>query len=143
MKHAKLRSIAHNLADSFASGMGFPIGYYVTDVFGEAQKAPGRFITADFLKGDLVAGSASLSLARAVRLYSDALVSISAKHGVSVQDFRMLIARFSTSGSQPTVLITIEDSQGRRSTDEYVGIPLRHIKTVDGAGRIRTLRKPK
>ncbi len=56
VKHDELRSIAHNIADSFADGLGFPIGYYPTDVFGEAGKSPDGFVTVDFLRGAIVAG---------------------------------------------------------------------------------------
>ena len=69
MKQGKLRSIAHNVADSFASGVGIPIGVYVTDVFGEAEKSPDHFITVDFLRGKVAAGSGSAGLEGAVRLY--------------------------------------------------------------------------
>jgi len=39
------------VADSFASGIGIPIGVYATDVFGEAEESPDGFITVDFLNG--------------------------------------------------------------------------------------------
>ncbi len=38
MKHDDFRSIAHNIADSFASGIGLPIGHYVTHIIREAAK---------------------------------------------------------------------------------------------------------
>ena len=38
VKHGQLRGVAHDVADSFVSGIGLPIGFYVTDVFGEAGK---------------------------------------------------------------------------------------------------------
>jgi len=100
-------------------------------------------MTVDFIRGTIVAGSASTSLAKAVSLYRDVLAHMSARHGVSVGSFRRLTARYSTLGLQPTVVVRIEDSRGRCSADEYVDVPLRHIKTVDIAGRVRTLRKPK
>jgi hypothetical protein len=143
VKHDELRSIAHNIADSFADGLGFPIGYYPTDVFGEAGKSPDGFVTVDFLRGAIVAGDASASLTKAVGLYRGVLADLSAKHGGSVANFRTLTARYSTAGLQKMVVVTIEDSNGRRSADEYAGVPLRHPKTVDTAGRVRTLRKPK
>jgi len=143
VKHDKLRSIAHNVADSFASGLGFPIGYYATDVFGEAERSPAGLITVDFLEGTLVAGRASEPLCKAVHLYRRVLADISAKHGASVSQFRTLTARYSAKSRGRQVIVTIEDEEGRRSIDEYVGDPLRHIKTVDNAGRIRTLRKPR
>lgn len=143
MKHDNLRSIAHNVADSFASGIGLPLGYYATDVFGEATRSPEGFITVDFLKGTVVTGRASTPLEKAVGLYRGVLADVSAKHGASLSDFRALMAHYSGDRHDRRVVVTIEDSEGRRSIDEYVGDPLRHFKTVDSAGRVRTSRKPR
>jgi hypothetical protein len=49
MKHAELRSIVHNVADSLASGIGLMIGVYNSDTFGEAARSPSGLITVDFL----------------------------------------------------------------------------------------------
>jgi hypothetical protein len=123
--------------------MGFPIGVYATDVFGEARRSPEGFITVDFLEGTLPAGCASAPLGKAVSLYRDVVADVSAKHGASVSQFRTLTAFYSADSRDRRVVVTIEDSEGRRSVDEYVGDPLRPIKTVDSAGRVRTLRKPR
>jgi len=143
MKHDELRSIAHNVADSFASGIGLPIGFYVTDVFVEAERSPERLVTIDFLRGTLVAGRTSPLLAKAVGRYCDVLSDLAAKQGASVSQFRMLTASYSADSHGRRAVVTVEDSEGRRSVDEYVGIPLRHMKTVDSAGRVRTSRKPR
>ena len=50
MRHDKLCAIGHNLADSLASGLCFVIGYWGTDVFGEAAAGDG-VIEVDFLNG--------------------------------------------------------------------------------------------
>ena len=139
MKHDELRSIGHNLADSLASGVGFLIGMYATDVFGEARKNPAGFLIVDFLNGT-IQGRASASLAKAVSLYRDTLPLLCEKHGASVSYFRELAARYSVDAIGPRVLVTVEDQNGRRSTDEYVGAPLRHVKITDSLGRIRTQR---
>src|SRR5215467_3308287 len=94
MKHNDLRSIAHNIADSFASGMGFLIGVYAIDVFGEAARSPERFIEVDFLTGKILGGKPSESLAGAVKLYCAALPRFCEKHRVSVSAFRELMARY-------------------------------------------------
>jgi hypothetical protein len=143
VKHDILRSIAHNVADSFASGIGLPLGYYATDVFGEATRSPEGFITVDFLEGTVVTGRASTPLKKAVGLYRVVLADVSARHGASLSDFRTLIAHYSADKHGRRVVVTIEDSEARRSIDEYAGHPLRHIKTVDNAGRVRTSRKPR
>lgn len=140
VKHDQLRGVAHDVADSFASGIGLPIGFYVTDVFSEAGKTSQGFITLDFLSGTVVSGRASASLTKAIGLYCQAFTDMSAKHGVAVSKFRVLHATYYADGR---VIIAIEDNKGRRSTDEYVGVPLRHRKTTDGLGRVRTLRNPK
>jgi hypothetical protein len=73
MKFDELRSIAHNIADSLASGIGLLIGYYELDIFGEASRSPEGFIVVDFLTGTCRAGAPSESLARAIALNKNAL----------------------------------------------------------------------
>src|SRR5581483_7171580 len=119
-----------------------PLGVYSTDVFGEAATSPGGFITVDFLKGTVESGRNSASLTKAVGLYRVVLEKVCSKHGCSVSYFRGLTARYSSNRGR-RVLVAIEDNEGRRSVDEYVGTPLRHRKTIDGVGRVRTLRKPR
>jgi hypothetical protein len=140
MKHDELRSIGHNIADSLASGVGLLVGICATDVFGEARKSPEGFITVDFMKGITTGGPASASLVKAVGLYRDALPDLCERHGASVSSFRELTARYSVDTAGGRVLVTVEDKNGRRSTDEYIGSPLRYVKTVDNLGRIRTKR---
>jgi hypothetical protein len=76
MKHAILKSIAHNIADSLASGIGLMIGVYQMDVFGEAAESPEGFIEVDFLKGVTSGAAPSLSLARAVHRYAEVLPNL-------------------------------------------------------------------
>ena len=68
MKHDQLRSIAHNIADSLASGIGLLIGVYEMDIFGEASTSKQGFITVDFLNGTTAGGTASDSLMKAIQL---------------------------------------------------------------------------
>ncbi len=142
MKHATLRSIGHNLADSLACGLSFIVGICETDIFGDAKRSRNGFVAVDFLNGTTIGERPSAKLAKCLRLYRESLPAFCEKHGVSVSAFKELSARFSTDGTPHSqrVLVTVEDSNGRRSTDEYVGLPLRHIKTVDSLGRVRTNR---
>lgn len=141
MKHDKLKSIAHNIADSLASGIGLLIGVYEMDIFGEAAKNKQGYITVDFLKGTTSGGRPSRALAKAIKLYSKALPDLCARHGFSVSCFHSLAARYYTDGLDRHVLITIEDKNGRQSNDEYIGSPLKRVRTLDSLGRIRTKRK--
>lgn len=141
MKYDELKSIAHNIADSLASGIGLLIGVYEMDIFGEAAKSKQGYITVDFLKGTTSGGRPSRALAKAIKLYSKALPDLCEKHGSSVSFFNSLTARYSISNLDKHVLIAIEDKNGRQSNDEYVGTPLKRIRALDSLGRIRTKRK--
>jgi hypothetical protein len=137
MKHDELRSVAHNLADSLASGIGLLIGVYEMDVFGEAGRSPGGSILVDLLRGTVVEGKPSASLRRAIALYGDALPSLCASHGGSVEDFRELKVRYWYSRTERRFDVTVEDSAARRSTTEYAGVPGKRVKILDAQGRLR------
>ncbi|HEX8223249.1 MAG TPA: hypothetical protein VF605_05485 [Allosphingosinicella sp.] len=137
MKHAQLRSVAHNVADSFGCGMGFMIGVYEMDVFGEAAGCAGGAITVDFLAGAVVEGEASSSLRGAAARYRAALAGLCAKHGGSTDDFRELKVRYWSIPTGRRFAVTVEDSSGRRSTTEYGGLPAQRLKATDGLGRLR------
>lgn len=142
MKFGELRSIGHNIADSLASGIiGLLVGYDKLDIFGEASRSPDRFIIADFLAGRCSAGTPSPSLARAIALYKDALASLCSRHGTSVSAFRELTTRYSVDSHGRRFVVTVEDRQGHRAADEYVGIPGKRVRVLDHLGRVR--RKPR
>jgi hypothetical protein len=100
------------------------------DVFGEASNSPEGYITVDFLTGSTEGGQPSQYLANAIGLYRDALEVLCEKHGIQSSDFSVLTARFGVDavhGGHFTV--TVEDRNGRRSVDRYVGMPGRRIRT--------------
>lgn len=138
MKFDELRSVAHNLADSLASGIGLLIGHYPMDVFGEASRSAEGFITVDFLSGTSTGGRPSASLARSIALYRDGLARLCDKHGASPSVFLELTARYSVDiRAQRHIVVIVEDERGRRSVDEYVGIPATRIRVLDHLGRVR------
>src|SRR6476620_10108650 len=92
MKFGEIKSIGHNVPDSFASGCGFLIGYYEIDVFGESN-TPEGYIVVDFLAATTEGGQPSRSLARAVTLYSCALKALCDRHKVELSTFKTLRAR--------------------------------------------------
>jgi hypothetical protein len=139
MKHDQLRSIAHNITDSLASGIGLAIGYCVTHVFDEAAASPSGYIEIDFLSGTTKGGLVSASLAIAIDRYRDWLPILCEKHGASIADFKQLTARYSVKQRGGRVFVTIEDQAGRRSVDEYDG-SVQRIRAVDSLGRVRARR---
>jgi hypothetical protein len=141
MKFDELRSIGHNIADSLASGIGLLIGIYEMDIFDEARRSPERCIVVDFLSGKVTSGRASPPLARAIALYGEALADLCKKHRTSRAVFRELTARYSSDVYGRRFVVTIENHQGRRAIDEYVGTPGRRIRILDHLGRVRRKRE--
>jgi hypothetical protein len=137
MKHAELRAIVHNVADSLGSGMGLMIGCYEMDVYGEAQRSPTGAITVDLLEGTVIEGDPSASLAKAVSLYRDALANQCLKAGASIDDFVVAIARFWPGLLGGCFSVTVAGKDGRRSTTDYAGTPGQRLKIRDGLGRLR------
>jgi len=140
VKHKVLTAVAHNIADSLASGIGLMIGVYEMDIFGEASRTQEGFIEVDFLTGATQGGKPSRSLAKAIALYSDALPAFCEKQGVSLSDFHRVKARYSGCWPDHSVVIEVQDANGKVSTDKYVGAPLRRPRVLDSLGRIRRLK---
>lgn len=131
MKHGSLKSLGHNVADSLASGVGLMIGVYEMNVFAEAASTPGGYIEVDFLNAALHGGEVSPGLIRAIGLYRDALPAMCAKHGLNLRDIKALKARFGTDPVYgPHFRVTVEGRDGKRSTDQYVGLPGKRLRRV-------------
>jgi hypothetical protein len=137
MKHAELRSIVHNVADSLASGCCLLIRVYAMDVFGEASRSRGGSLTVDFLRGSVIEGEASTSLAEAVSLYRTALAKLCSNAGGSVTELRNANVRYWSDHFGHRFSVTIEDRTGHSSTTEYAGIPGQRVKIRDALGRLR------
>jgi hypothetical protein len=137
MKHAELRAIVHNVADSLASGIGLLIGVYEMDVFGEAARSEEGALTVDLLTARVTEGSASESLRTAVLLYRDPLSKRCDQAGGSVADLREASVRFWSDALSSRFAVTTEDARGRRSTTEYAGVPGKRLKVMDFLGRLR------
>jgi hypothetical protein len=127
MKFDDMKSVGHNIADS-VSGCSFLIGVYDLDIFGEARRTPEGFILVDFLAGTSSGGSEEFR--RAIALCPSALDQLCKKHGFSVTEFKTLTARYGVDrvyGGHFTV--SIESKAGRRSSEQYVGMPGRRLRS--------------
>ncbi|MGB7244290.1 MAG: hypothetical protein WBC93_19675 [Sulfitobacter sp.] len=136
MKHSELHAIAHNFADSLASGQGFVVGYYPTDVFADASSNPGRFLVVDFLTGQIDEGIASDQLLHALPVFRNEFENFCQKHGASKSEFKEFKTRFEAGYLGATYTVTITDVRGRRSAIEYKGSPGKRTKTLDDQKRI-------
>ena len=65
---------------------------------------------------------------------------ICVKSTASPTVFRELTVRYSVDAHGRRFVVTVEDHQGRRVADEYVGIASRRIRILDGLGRVRRKR---
>lgn len=137
MRHAELRAIVHNVADSLGSGIGLMIGHYEMDVYGDAQRSPEGAITVDFLQGIVIEGAPSTALVKSVALYKTALAQLCAKAGGSITDLAEATARFWSDPLSCHFTVTITDRDGRRSATEYAGTPGQRVKILDALGRLR------
>ncbi|MBK7673239.1 MAG: hypothetical protein IPJ24_17905 [bacterium] len=124
MKLGELTSFGHNLADSLASGMCFMAGIFRVDVFGEASASSEGYIVVDFLRGETEGGTASASLKSAIRRFSELVPSLAEQHRIAVDQVKTIQARFSVDPVMgPHFTVTVETLDGRRSIDQYAGIP--------------------
>lgn len=131
MRHADLKAVGHNIADSLASGVGLMIGLYHTNVFAEASAEPPGFIEVDFLGGNSTGSPVSQSFSKGVALYSkEALPALCEKHGVDLKQVRTIQARYSVHPVYgPRFIVTVEDHRGRRSVEHYAGHSGRRLRS--------------
>lgn len=123
MRLGELRSIAHNLADSVASGIGLPIGTYVYDIFAETQASPEGFIAFDFVTGEIDGATPSPVLLGALQRYRAWFPELTRKHNVDTTEFTRLKVRFGVDPVYgPHFTVTVEDRQGRTDTTVYSGL---------------------
>jgi hypothetical protein len=139
MKHAELRAIVHNIADSLASGIGLLIGGYSTDVFREASDSAHGELIVDFVSGKVIEGHASKSLTGAIGLYRGALERLCSDAGGSIAELREARVKFWSDQLDHHFAVMIEDKAGRRSTTEYAGMPGKRPKVMDQLGRLRPM----
>ncbi len=129
MKIGVLKSFGHNMADSIASGMGFPIGIYQMDVFAEAAASSEGYIAVNLLTGTTSGAVPSQSLARALLMYREVLPAMCEKHGICFDEIKALEARFGTDSAYgPHFKVMVQNALGKGSTDQYVGIPGRRLR---------------
>ena len=132
MRHAELRAVVHNVADSLANGIGLLIGTYDMDVYGEAAASRDGAITVDFLGGYVVEGQPSSSLVKAVELYRTAFARLCAEAGGSIEACKEARARFWADAAGRGFTVTVTDAAGRRTETEYAGVP---APACEGRGR--------
>src|SRR3569833_978674 len=124
MKLGELKSLGHNLADSFASGIGLLVGVYGMDIFAEAAASDPGYIEVNFLDASTTGGAISATLQGAIKSYRNALPDLCKKHGIDPGQIKTLLARFGTDSVYgPHFTVSVESIDGRNSTDRYICFP--------------------
>jgi hypothetical protein len=130
MKLGELKSIGHNIADSLASGIGILIGVATTDIFFEASSSADGYIVVDFLSGTTTSGEASPDLKRVISQYREALPGLCKKHRCELGEISVLTARYGVDAVYgPHFTVTVQALDGRQSTDRYLGVPGKRLRT--------------
>jgi hypothetical protein len=137
MRHNQLLAVAHNYADSLACGLGLAIGYYPSDVFGEAAGNPDFALEVDFLSGKPVCGVCTADFAKALEAYKSGFGAFCERNRVQRSDFRQFRARYVASPVRRSFTILVEDRRGKTSTREFAGIPGQRVKVLDHLRRLR------
>ena len=137
MKHDELRSVAHNVATSFAGGCSFLIRVYGLDVLAAVRQSPDRKITVDFLRGVISGASPSSPLAKAVALFPPALPALYEKHGISASAFKEMTACYWATLQGIRFTVSVVDQSGHATKTEYSGYDGQRTKILDAAGRVR------
>jgi len=129
MKFSTLKSVAHSIADSLASGICLIIGVHQVDVFSEAAASDEGYVEVDFLTGMTSGSPVSESLARAINLFRDAVPEQCKKQGADYLSFAKFVVRFGTDAVYgPHFKVIVEDIYGHSSTEQYVGSPGRKLR---------------
>lgn len=137
MKRGQLRSIAHSLADSIASGISLMTGSYELDLYGDAAKSPGGELSVDLLNGIVVKGTPSSELSTAISRLSAHFDRLCQSAGSSRNDCHAAIAHFHSMPTSSGFTLVIEDSAGQVTETDYEGIPAHRVLERDPRGNPR------
>ncbi len=140
MKHGKLRSIAHNLADSLAGYVSLITGVYDLDLYKDAGQSPNGELVIDFLNNKIISGNPSPNLIKAVSRLQPEFNRLCESEKVSRINFRNAKAHFYANEIRCGFTIIVEDNNGKITETDYSGIPAQRVFQLDSQGRRR--RKP-
>ena len=120
MKFDDLRSIAHNIADSFGSGASllFDHGFHPYE---DAERSPDGVLEVDFLSGIVLSGQPSCELLDRISLSPAVVADVCARRGASADAFACFRTRYVKTKVGRRYEVTVTDRSGRTRTDQYDG----------------------
>lgn len=121
MKHGQLRSIAHSLAASLASGVSLITGFYDLDLYGDARNSPDGKLSIDLLKGKIMDGNPSPQLIAAVSSLGPEFHRLCEAEKISPKDCRSAKAYFYAYLNREGFTLVVEDTTGKVTETDYEG----------------------
>ncbi len=140
MKQGQRQAIAHNIADSIASGCSLLLGEYDLPIRHWLATAPDGRIVLDCLAGRVMEGPAKPALEQLAKRLPDAVIALCAKENGSAQDFDALVVTLGSDALGVMAETTVRSPSGNETVDHYVGRPLRRRRMLDAAGRKRRVK---
>jgi len=137
MNHGQLRSVAHSIADSLASGVSLITGFYDLHIYEDAMRSEGGVLTVDLLNGRVVKGTPSTDVTSAVLHIPKEFDRLCAAKGLARSDCRRALAHFRTTPISQEFTLVVEDSSGRTTETDFQGVPARRVMELDHLGRLR------
>lgn len=121
MKFDDLCSIAHNVADSFGSGVSllFGIGFYPYD---DAERSEDGLLEVDFLNGKVISGLPCTAVRESLSFAPEVISDLCARYGESSDVFATLRVRYVVTAVGRRYEVKVTDRSGRTRIDHYDGI---------------------
>jgi hypothetical protein len=140
MKQGQLHAIAHNLADSIASGCSLLLGIYEFSIGAQIAKSPTGRVVIDCLHPRLIEGELTSDMRKLIAAIPGGLTRLCEDEHGAREDFSELRLVFSTTYVAMEVE-TIVGGNGRAATSRlFAGRPLKRKRVLDKSGRLRRTR---
>lgn len=139
MKIAHLKAAAHNMADSISSECSLISWDYDFHLWSYIAQNPEQRLRVNLLTGEL--RSEGLWPTRVSKFFADfagIVPEMLAKHECPIEEVSAIEVEFCRLPIDKEVTVTVQQANGKASTDRYVGTPLARPRILDNLGRIRT-----
>jgi hypothetical protein len=140
MKQGQLHAIAHNLADSIASGCSLLLDVYGFSIGAQLAKSPTGRIVIDCLHPRLIEGELTNDMRELIAAIPYGLTRLCEDEHGTRDDFSELHLVFSANHLAMEVEIIV-GGNGRAATSRlFTGRPLKRKRVLDKSGRLRRTR---
>jgi hypothetical protein len=140
VKQGQRHAIAHNLADSIASGCSLLLGVYDFSIGAHITESPSGRVVIECLQPLLIEGTLNSEIRELLAALPAGLTKLCDDEGGSPEDFSVLTLAFSKTQLAIEVEIVVAGPASIPRSRWFSGSPLRRKRVLDSAGRMRRLR---